>query len=74
METCCNNKKKKAMVVEKIQYPLQMPRFRFKKNCKIYSYLGTIMTNNRDFKTNIGQLCNRARGMYILFGSTKNIY
>ena len=49
-----NNKKTKVMLVEKIQSSAQIHRFSFKKEpleiCKLYPYLGTIITNNGNFK------------------------
>ena len=70
-----NKKKTKVMVVEKRQFSTQMHRFSFKKEpleiCKLYPYLGTIITNNGNFKVNIQELCKSARrAMYTLLGST----
>ena len=70
-----NNKKTKVMVVEKKQSSAQMHRFSFEKEpleiCKLYPYLGTIITSNGNFKVNILELCKRARrAMYTLLGST----
>ena len=63
------------MVLEKRQSSAQIHRFSFKKEpleiCKLYPYLGTIITFNGNFKVNIQELCNGARGlMYTLIGST----
>ena len=63
------------MVVEKRQSSAQMHRFSFQKDsfgiCKLYLYLGTIITNNGNFKVNIQELCKSAgRAMYALLGST----
>ena len=63
------------MVVEKRQSSAQMHRFSFKRQplelCKLYPYLGTIITNNGNFKVNIQELCKSARrAMYTLLGST----
>ena len=70
-----NNKKTKAMVVEKRQSSAQIHRFNFKKEpleiCKLYPYLRTIIANNGNFKANIEELCKSARrAMYTLLGST----
>ena len=55
-----------------------MHRFSFKKDpleiCKLFPCLGTIITNNGNFKVNIQELCKSARrAIYTLLGST-NIY
>ena len=68
-----NNKKTKVMVVEKRQSSAQMHRFSFKKEpleiCKLYPYLGTVITNNGNFKVNIQELCKCARKViHILLG------
>ena len=52
-----------------------MHRFSFKKEpleiCKLYPYLGTIITNNGNFKVNIQEICKSARRiMYALLVST----
>ena len=52
-----------------------MHRFSFKKEpleiCKLYPFLGTIITSNGNFKLNIQKLCKSARrAMYNLLGST----
>ena len=70
-----NNKKTKAMVVEKRQSSAQIHRFNFKKEpleiSKLYPYLRTIIANNGNFKANIEELCKSARrAMYTLLGST----
>ena len=70
-----NNKKTKAMVVEKRPSSAQIHRFNFKKEpleiCKLYPYLRTIIANNGNFKANIEELCKSARrAMYTLLGST----
>ena len=61
-ELTVNNKKTKVMVVEKRQSSAQIHRFSFKKEpleiCKLYPYLGTIITFNGNFKVNIQELCN----------------
>ena len=55
-----NNKKTKAMVVEKRPSSAQIHRFNFKKEpleiCKLYPYLRTIIANNGNFKANIEEL------------------
>ena len=63
------------MVVGKRQSSTQRHRSSFKNKpleiCKFYTYLGTIITNNRNSKVNIQELCNSARrAMYTLLGST----
>ena len=63
------------MVMEKRQASSQMHRFSFKKEpleiCKLYAYLEAIITNNRNFKVNIQELCKSARrAMYTLLGGT----
>ena len=63
------------MVVEKRQSSAQIHHFSLQKEpleiCKLYLYLGTIITNNGNFKVNIEELCKSARrAMYILLGST----
>ena len=70
-----NNKKTKVMVVEKRQSSAQIHRFSLQKEpldiCKLYSYLGTIITNNGNFKVNIEELCKSTRRvMYTLLAST----
>ena len=70
-----NNKKTKVMVVEKRQSSAQIHRFNFQKEfleiCKLYPYLGTMITNNGNFKVNIEELCKSVRRvMYTLLGST----
>ena len=63
------------MVVEKRQSSVQIYCFSFKKKpleiCKLYPYLGAIITNNENFKVNIEELYKIARrAMYTLLGST----
>ena len=63
------------MVVEKRQSSAQIHCFSLQKEpleiCKLYLYLGTIITNNGNFKVNIEELCKSARrAMYTLLGST----
>ena len=70
-----NNKTTKIKFVEKRQSSAQMHCFSFKKKpleiCMLYPYLGTIITNNGNFKANIQELCKSARrAMYTLFDST----
>ena len=65
------------MVVEKRQSSAQIHCFSFKREpleiCKIYPYLGTIITNNGNFKINIEELCKSVRrAMYTLLGGTNN--
>ena len=68
-----NNKKTNIMLMEKRQSPAQMHRFSLKKEpleiCKLCPYLGTIITNNGNFKVNVQKLCTSAKGaMYTLLG------
>ena len=60
-----NNKKTKLLVVEKGQSLAQMHCFSLKKEhfeiCKLYRYLGTIVTNNGNFKVNIQELSKNAK-------------
>ena len=58
---------------------VQMHRFSFKKEpleiCKLFPCLGTIITNNGNFKVNIQELCKSARrAIYTLLGSTNILH
>ena len=70
-----NNKKTKVVVLEKRQSSAQMHHSSFKNEtleiCKLYPYLGTIITNDGNFKVNIRELCKSGtRSMYTLLCST----
>ena len=67
------------MVVEKRQTPISQTSFSLKNNalnmCKSYPYLGTIISNNRQFKFNINELCIKvSREIYTLLGNLNKFY
>ena len=62
------------MVVEKQQSQINQSSFTCKNNaldmCKSYPYLGTIISHNAQFKSNINEFCKKAsRAMYTLLGN-----
>ena len=74
-----NIKKTKIMVVEKRQSPITQTSLTYENNaldmCKSYSYLGTIISNNGQFKFNINKLCKKAsRVMHTLLGNVNKFY
>ena len=67
------------MVLEKRQSPITQTSFTYKNNAldmsKSYPYLGTIISNNGQFKFNINELCKKAsRAMYTLLGNVNKFY
>ena len=60
-----NNNKAKILVVEKRQSAALIHRSSAEKVpveiCKLYPYLGTITTNNENFKETIEELCKSSR-------------
>ena len=67
------------MVVEKRQTPISQTSFSLKNNavnmCKSYPYLGAIISNNRQFKFNINELCIKvSREIYTLLGNLNKFY
>ena len=74
-----NIKKTETMVLEKWQSPINQTSFTYKNNaldmCKSYSYLGTIIFHNGQFKSNINELCKKAsRAMCTLLGNANKCY
>ena len=74
-----NIKKAKTMVVEKRQFLISQTSFTYKNNvldmCNSYLYLGTIVSNNGQFKLNINELCKKvSRAIYTLLGNVNKFY
>ena len=67
------------MVVEKRQSSINQTSFTCKNNvldiCKSYSYLGTIISHNGQFKFNINELCKKgSRAMYTRLGNINKFH
>ena len=74
-----NINKAQTMVVEKRQFLISQTSFTYKNNvldmCNSYLYLGTIVSNNGQFKLNINELCKKAsRAIYTLLGNVNKFY
>ena len=75
-----NIKKPKTIVVEKRQSPISQTSITYKNNAldmsKSYPYLGTIISNNGQFKFNINELCKKAssRAMHTFLGNVNKFY
>ena len=74
-----NIKITQTMVVEKRQSSISKTSFTYKNNaldiCKSYPYLGTIISQNGQFKFNINELYKKtSRAMYTLLGNVNKFY